>query len=271
MKEENIKRLFFGLEVEAPWPEQLPQGRLLDSTHRHITLCFLGNVPYEPVMKALERFPNPSFAVGVTGWFTDLLFLPPRHPNVCAWKGHFEDKEEALFLWQKKLSDWLLEEKILSHSEDRPWLPHTTLCRQPFNQEAWIKAFHPLPFTASRIHLYESKGNLHYESLWQYALKPPFIEISHTADLAFVIYGETPQDILKHAWSALSCKFPPFGKFKYPSLNASPLEVDQIIMTLNARITEVDEECGCPFKAVSFHGEIQNEENVLKWEMIVDV
>jgi hypothetical protein len=40
---------------------------------------------------------------------------------------------------------------------------------------------------------------------------------------------------------------------------------------LNEAIARVDEQMGTPFKAVSFHGDIQEEEGVLKWEMIVDV
>ena len=36
------KRLFFGFEVKAPWPQGLPKGRILKEDQRHITIAFLG-------------------------------------------------------------------------------------------------------------------------------------------------------------------------------------------------------------------------------------
>ncbi len=39
---EEEKRLFFGAEVSAPWPKELPQGRVLEEKARHLTLAFLG-------------------------------------------------------------------------------------------------------------------------------------------------------------------------------------------------------------------------------------
>jgi RNA 2',3'-cyclic 3'-phosphodiesterase len=36
-------------------------------------------------------------------------------------------------------------------------------------------------------------------------------------------------------------------------------------------VTASDVEVGCPFKAVSYHGEIHESNGLLQWEMIVDV
>ena len=81
MKEE-IKRLFFGVEVHAPWPSQLPSGRLLDETHRHLTLAFLGNIPYSSLMNHLDTFSIPPICVGSSGYFNSCLTLPPsRSPR----------------------------------------------------------------------------------------------------------------------------------------------------------------------------------------------
>jgi RNA 2',3'-cyclic 3'-phosphodiesterase len=51
-----------------------------------------------------------------------------------------------------------------------------------------------------------------------------------------------------------------------------PEGIDQLVIALNQAVSQEDQERGCPFKAVSFHGEIHQEEGqLLTWEMIVDV
>lgn len=46
--------------------------------------------------------------------------------------------------------------------------------------------------------------------------------------------------------------------------------LEEVIMKLNEIVTHGDREIGTPFKAVSFHGDVKEEE-ILTWEMIVDV
>jgi 2'-5' RNA ligase len=267
-KESDIKRLFFGIEIHAPWPSQLPRGRLLDESHRHLTLAFLGNSAYSPLIEALNHFPKVLLKVGSVGYFDSCLILPPHHPHVMAWHAHWLMGDISIVNFQKILTDWLTS---LGYGLDkRDWMPHVTLCRDPFDAEAWIKEFVPLPFYTGSIHLYESMGNLTYIPRWSYPIKAPFEEINHTADMAFIIRGESLQQIYSNAFTALAFKAPELVRFFIPQESFNHL--DDIIMTLNDIISRADSIVGNPFKAISFHGEIiPLKDSLLQWEMIVDV
>lgn len=272
VKNSDSKRLFFAIEVQAPWPEELPKGRLLGVKERHMTLAFLGNVPWPKLEAALQTFPKPAFAVGFTGQFDSCLFLPPRHSNVVAWHVRWWSEIAPLLDFQQQLCSWLSAGQFLPspHEPQRPWLPHVTLCRAPFDQGAWSKAFQPLPFFTVKIHLYESLGNLRYEPIWSYDILPPFEELDHTADIAYRIYGPTVQDIYLHARTALAFTFPSLQDYFAPVSGFDSL--DNIVMALNGAIQRADSAIGAPLKAVSFHGAIEPfKPNVLAWEMIVDV
>lgn len=265
---EEVKRLFFGWEVHSPWPSKLPQGRLLDEAHRHLTVAFLGNIPYLPLQEILHTFPKPCMRVGSVGNFDACLTLPPRHPHVIAWHMQGWEDPHPLHDFQKKVMHWLSSHQYAI--ETREWNPHVTLCRSPFDAQAWKEAFMPLPFYTSSLHLYESTGNLHYMPLWSYSLYAPFEEIDHTADMAFIIRGESLQHLYQNAFTALAFKVPSFLDFFIPQpiLN----DLDDVIITLNAILAHVDCMKGCPLKAISFHGEIARlEHSLLQWEMIVDV
>lgn len=137
-------------------------------------------------------------------------------------------------------------------------------------ENEWQEAFTPLPMAITGMHLFESIGNLKYEPCWSYPLKPPFKEIEHTADIAFMIYGEDLEQLFRHAFIALAFKFPPLMNFFYEKNEIK--NVDDVVMALNRAVSKADEHFGCPFKAVSFHGEINKEQDqALNWEMIVDV
>src|SRR5262245_12710617 len=99
--EENTKRVFFGVEVEAPWPERLPPGRFLDEKHRHLTLAFLGDIPFAKLEALLPEVPRPTFHVGPVGHFDALELLPHRHPGVVAWHVLWH-RNNALELFQKE-------------------------------------------------------------------------------------------------------------------------------------------------------------------------
>lgn len=265
---EGVKRLFFGVEVQAPWPSKLPQGRLLDENHRHFTLAFLGNIPYLPLNELLNQFPQPQMKLGTVGYFDSCLTLPSHHPNVVAWHAKWLNDNEQLIIFQKKLIEWL--KSYHYEMDQRPWNPHVTLCRKPFNPNEWQKAFKRIPFCTKTIHLYESVGSLHYEPIWSHFIESPFEEIDHTADIAFIIKGQTLQELYCHAFIALAFKAPEFLDFFLPRLSLKTL--DDLIIALNDSIGQFDRKLGCPFKAVSFHGEIQQINHAfLQWEMIVDV
>lgn len=268
MKSNNeVKRLFFGIEVFSPWPEKYPPGRILDNAHRHMTLAFLGNVPYQKVLDILPSFPQKHFKVGLGAFFDKCLFLPPRHPHVVAWHLNWLDDASLLINLQKEMSIWLKKNHF--HVDEREFLPHVTIARSPFNIKEWKNAFAQLPCFCKDIHLYESVGNLCYEPRWSLALKEPFVEIEHTADIAYHIYGESLTQLFRHAQLALAFRYPPL--IRYLNSSKSINTIEDCIMLLNEIVTTADGEIGCPFKAVSFHGNVLQEEGILKWEMIVDV
>ncbi len=185
---------------------------------------------------------------------------------MVAWEVQWFDKDlpnyqEKLHLWAKTLG---------FKCKDTEWLSHVTISRSPFNPKQWEEEFTPLPCFAKAIHLYESLGASNYQSLWTHPLHPPFIEIPHTADIAFSIFGQDLIHLYCSAFIALAFKYPRLTTYfqKPPSLTC----LDEVIIELNRLISSVDQKEGCPLKAVSFHGEIQSlKENQIQWEMIVDI
>jgi len=181
-----MTRLFFGMEVVSPWPEELPHGRNLQEPDRHLTLAFLG----ESNMPDLTSFPKPPFSIGLSGIFDKPLFLA----HVVAW--HIQWLEEGLLTYQKELAHWL---RIQGD-----FLSHVTLAQEPYAPEEWEHSFQKLPVYVKNINLYEGFGHSKYKILWQYPLLAPFDEIEHTADIAFRIRG----NLFLHAQLALAFHFP---------------------------------------------------------------
>ncbi len=261
------QRLFFALQVEAPWQQELPHGRILDASIRHITLAFLGNGKFTPLLEKLGTIPAPPFQIAPAAIADSLIFLPKENPKVAATSVQWLNGFNAVLAWQQQIGKWLSD---LGYVLDkRPFLPHITLARSPFDPESWRKTFHPVPFFTPALHLYQSLGNLHYKPLWSYPLIPPFEELDHTADIAFLIRGASLKEIHLNAQIALSFKHPSLVRYFTAELADT---LDEIIIDLNRMIAQIDSEEGSRFKAVSFHGEIhQTAEQILTWEMIVDV
>lgn len=258
------KRLFFAFKVVAPWPQEIPKGRVIAEEMRHLTLAFLGDVEEERVKGILQEFPLPPFKIGPVGCFDKCQFLPEAHPHVVAWHAL---GLENLDKYHYDVAAWLRRHQF--SIEKRSFLPHVTIARSPFDKKEWKKAFKPLPLKIDGLHLYESMGHLIYVPLWSYPFFSPFTEIEHTADVAFLIRAETKEDIHRHAKMALAFKYPLLLDY----IKEGPLEQDlnSIIMSLNEIITRADSEGGCPLKAVSFHGNLMEEKGIYSWEMIVDV
>lgn len=267
---ESQKRVFFAVEVRAPWPEQLPSGRILDPEDRHATLAFLGEVPFTPLLQQLNDFnyPKPSFKVGLVGKFSQCLFLPPRHPNVVAWDVEWLDDSRVLVEYRLTFVDWLKSLKYYPKEHPGSWLCHVTLSRKPFDYHAWKNSFKQIPMAIYGIHLYESMGHSKYKPIWSHPLIPPFQEIEHTADIAYLINGENMTQLYRHAQTALVFRYPQL----LPYIRTGIIDNhDEMIIALNEIVTEADGSIGCPFKAISFHGHIEEKESVFQWEMIVDV
>ena len=263
------KRLFFALEVHAPWPEVLPHGRYLGPEDRHATLAFLGEITFQPLLEHLNsHFPPLPLKVGLVGTFSECLFLPPRHPHVVAWNVKWLDNCDALVEYRQTFLDWLKKLGYHPKEHEGPWLCHVTLCRNPFDYDDWKKSFKQLPMAVHGIHLYESLGHSKYKPLWSYPFILPFEEIEHTADIAYLINGEDIAQLHHHAQTALAFRYPAL----VPYMNQKALDsLDDIIIDLNDMIAKADAAIGCPFKAISFHGSIEKRDSILQWEMIVDV
>lgn len=267
MDAKDLKRLFFALELEAAWPHPLPEGRLLKEEERHVTLAFLGNQSFSQLQKALMDFPLKGPVPGLAGICTKLLFLPKRFPHVVA--GHVEWIDPiALQNIYQETSSWLARHNY--PLDPREYHPHVTIARKPFRIRSWKDAFSPFPLIAKAINLYESVGNLQYQPVWRFPLIPPLEEIEHTADIGFKVRGKDIHQLFQHAQIALSFKFPELLRFMSEGQQLENL--DDLIIQLNGIVSRADSEVGCPFKAISFHGNIkQDEGNGLIWEMIVDV
>jgi RNA 2',3'-cyclic 3'-phosphodiesterase len=266
---ENSGRLFFGAEAEAPWPKDYPSARMIPEDTRHLTLAFLGYDSVSKLQEHLSSTPLPPFKIGPAGIAWHLIFLPPEKSRVVALSVDWLGSSTSLKLndYQKTLTDWLQGH---GYSLDkRPFFPHITIARAPFDKKTWQDHFTPLPFFVKAIHLYQSLGNLQYRSLWKSPLLPPFEEFEHTADIAFLIHGNTIQELHLHAQLAMAFKFPQLTDFFTSNLQGS---LEEVIISLNEMIAIADTKFGCPFKAVSFHGVIKTDaQNILRWEMIVDV
>lgn len=268
MDEQNIKRLFLGMNAEAPWPEKWPEGRVIEEPHRHFTFAFIGDEDANRLLALMPRCPKPPFKVGLAGFFDACLLFPPRHPHVVAWRGAFGPKQQALIEYQKEVEIWLAVEDVSFRESQREFVPHATVCRQPFDAKKWQNAFQGLPVISSSLHLFESLGYSKYQSLWNYALPLPFTELPHTADLAFLIRGESLEELHWNASMALCYHHPEL--LKYCRVVEKINDLNAIIIDLNNLIGVADSECGSPYKAVSFHGDLIKNE-LLEWEMIIDV
>ena len=260
-------RLFFGAEVSAPWPKELPHGKIVQEEGRHMTLAFLGDVSLPGLLRDLQTFPTLPFPIGIIAKSDKILFLPEETPRVVAWHVKFLEKMEEWNHFYAAFTAWLQQKNY--RVEKRPFMAHVTVARFPFVKEEWEKVFSEIPVVIKAIHLYESCGNLTYESRWSLPLILPYEEIEHTADIAFIIRGMSIQELSLHAQAALASKFPSLTRY---FSDKTCTNLDDVVIVLNEVIAAADKAEGCPFKAVSFHGNVtMDEKGLLSWEMIIDV
>lgn len=269
-EQKDNKRLFFGFHVAAPWPLTIPKGRVIEEHFRHMTVAFLGELPFSTIEPLLSSFPKPSFCIGPTGIFDQVVFLPKRFSRVVAWQICWKEELSRIESFQEKFCLWLQENSLSSLEKERSHLPHVTICRKPFSRSTWQQGFSPIPMMATGFHLYESLGFSRYRSLWEYPFTLPFEEVAHTADLAFKIRGNTLSDLHMHGQIAIC--------FKFPELSSTLLErqsfasLGEVVAKLNEWVSLVDQKIGSPVKVVIHHGALVSKENdLLEWEMVVGV
>lgn len=256
------KRLFLGLSCEAPWPQSYPKGRILEENGRHITLAFLGNAELPDMTQA----PPPTFTAGQAILADKLLFLPELKPRVAALHVNWLSGRDLVLKYRSAIYEWLI---ALGYQLDkRPFTPHVTLARAPFDESEWERHLTPIPMITTGIHLYESIGNLRYAPIYSIPLIKPFIEIDHTADRAYIIRGANFQELYIHAATAISFEYPPLITYISDSI---PNSLDEVVKQLNQLVAICDQQQGCPLKAVSYHGTLAKGENGMEWEMVIDV
>lgn len=263
----QIRQLFLGLEVHAPWGDVFPRGRLIAPEHRHLTLAFLGRQSLPDLLEKLDSFPALPFELAPVGEFDRVLFLPKRQPKVVAWHVQWWDEADAVAGFRTDCVTWLRQQGYAV--DERPFLPHMTIARGHFSPRQWREAFHPLPFYTPALHLYESLGYSKYRCVKSFFFRPPFEEIEHTADLAFHVYGETKEQLFVHAQAALAFAYPELVRYRTAVETVDSFE--GIVRELNRMLQRMDVDQGCPLKAVTYSGEITEDNGVLSWEMIIDV
>lgn len=262
------KRVFLGIEVIAPWPETLPDGALIDEKNRHLTLIFLGQQNFSSLELAMREFPKPPFSLALVGKFDRCLFLPPKTPRCIAWNVALLENEILILEYQKTLAQWFEKKGFKSHQR-HPFIPHVTLYRKPDSLLEWEKTFVQLPLILQNFHLYESLGHSKYQSLWSYPLIAPFQEIEHTADIGFEIFGASLFQLYLHAFIALCFVFPPL--LSYWNYKVCLDNIHDVVIQLNEIFSYADQDIGIPFKAISFHGSLKQNDQLFIWEMIIDV
>src|SRR5271170_5417229 len=99
--ENHEKRLFFGAQVKAAWPQELPPGRLIPEETRHMTLAFLGQSALDA--SQFPQIPKPSFTIGPAGIGSQLLFLPKSHARVVALDTLWLEDPHPLYAYQEIL------------------------------------------------------------------------------------------------------------------------------------------------------------------------
>ena len=260
---EKLPPLFFGLEIVTHWPEIPHEGRIINEEMRHITLAFLGNAEQEQALMEAKKLQAPQF--GPVGIFNECHFFPKGHPRCVAWQALWQTAFET---FQEAFIKQLVLSKLLPPPK-RPFVPHVTVARAPFDKKAFKQSFSPIAFYAKALHLYQSKGYSTYTSLWHMPWRAPFVEIEHTADLAFHVYGRDIKEISVHAQAAMCYAFSELIPYAFTPFE--PETIDDIVMHLNNIIALCDSEQGASVKAVSYHDTVKKTDSEYIWEMIIDV
>jgi 2'-5' RNA ligase len=259
----DTQRLFIGWECLLSSYSPIIHGRKIDPAH--LTLSFLGNISQKMMQQKLCNLPCFNEKISPCLLADGIIFLPENKPRVAALT--FSHIPKVISEYQTHLSQWIASLGL--SIKQSPFFPHVSLIRQPFDEQEMLRWFVPQPVALQSIHLFESVGNLKYEKRATIPLLAPFEEIEHTADLAFIIRGQTMKELYDHAIMALAYKYPPILSLHAPY---TPQDLSDLIKNLNHLITRLDLDVGCPLKAVCYSGDIHAKDaKILEWKMIIDV
>jgi 2'-5' RNA ligase len=230
----------------------------------HLTLAHIGLTPCSLLQRHIPTIPLFSHKVAPCLLATALNYLPSNKPRAAALTFSSID---PLLTYRKSLVDWLSSKDI--SFDQRPFFPHVTLCRRPYETGSLSSIAFPLPVPLSSIAVFSGAENGEYPIIAQQELYPAFAVVDHTADIAFDIYAEDLQSLYRHAFFCLCWTSPLFYSLQEAF---APSSLEEIIKKLNELIALADMSFGSCCKAVSYHGNIEQlPSNILHWRMIIDV
>lgn len=262
MTDQDTKRLLFGFEVHAPWPEMLPDEKTLKAKKRHLTLLFFGNTSYKKIHEHIRYMPKPFFRVGPIAIADSPLRLPNRSPDILTW--HVEAfGENFIDEYQRLIHDYF-EEKGYD-LEGKKFIKHITLGKSASLIKEAKKNFQPLPLYFSTLHLYEKHQGDHYEPIWTYDLLPPFEEKKKGH---FILNGESFQQLFLNAQIALAFKYPALIPFLDQSYEVRNLHDGGIRLT--TLINQAYRAIKVPITKAIFPDRGHEEKGLLSWDLFVE-
>ncbi|TRX53398.1 RNA 2',3'-cyclic phosphodiesterase [Thalassomonas sp. M1454] len=156
-----MKRLFIGLSIAKQQREQIAQWRQqalsdnsgelfksVDKDNFHITLSFIGSISADkitPLIAAMNKTLKPKCSIDL-----NRLDCWPK-PKVLFL--HASSVQENLLTLATNIIETVKHNNI--HQEDRPYIPHLTLCRKAKHAPIITEAFN-FKLDFQQCHLYES-------------------------------------------------------------------------------------------------------------------
>lgn len=256
------KRLLFGFEAHAPWPEVLPDLKTLKAKHRLLTLLYFGDVSYKKLHDVIRYMPKPPFRVGPVAISDACLCLPNRAPDIITWHVHHFG-EDPINDYQHQIVEYFTQNGY--DFEKKKYIKHITLGKSAALRNEMKKNFRPLPLYFSNLHLYESHKGEQYEPIWTYDLFPPFEE---QKDGQFILYGESFQQVFLNAQIALAFKCPELVPFLDPSYQVRNLQDGGIRLTtiLNQAYRAIK----IPIENATFPESGKQSKGLLSWPLQVE-